>query len=173
MLGILLQGQGHIVKDCTAAANSSTGIYAASASTLTGNTIYQNEGYGLSAGASNITANTITGNDDSGILASDRSLVAGNTVNSNNQSNGPTQGGIRAENSCLIRDNAINHNNQNDIYVSGSGNSLERNLLTNSAGNGIYFSATQNFYADNRAHGHTTAYANTAGNTDGGENYSF
>jgi parallel beta-helix repeat protein len=173
MLGVFLNGEGHLVRDCTAAANDSTGVYAGSASTLTGNTIYQNDGYGISAGASTITGNTITGNDDAGILASDRSLVAGNTISGNNQSNGPTQAGIKVSSSCFIRANAINYNKQNDIYVSGSGNSLEQNLLTNSAGNGINFGGTPNFYANNRAHGHTTAFVNTAGQTDGGGNVSF
>jgi parallel beta-helix repeat protein len=173
MLGIFLQGEGHLVRDCTSADNHSTGVYAGSASTLTGNTVYQNDGYGISAGASTITANTVTGNDDAGILASDRSLVAGNTVSSNNQSNGATQAGIYVTDSCLVRANAISHNNKNDIYVSGAGNCIERNLLTNSAGYGINFNGTPNFYADNRAHGHTKGYFNTAGQTDGGGNWDF
>jgi parallel beta-helix repeat protein len=173
MLGIFLQGEGHLVRDCTSADNGSTGVYAGSASTLTGNTVYQNDGYGISAGASTITGNTITGNDDAGILASDRSLVAGNTVSGNNQSNAATQAGIKVSSSCFIRANAINYNKQNDIYVSGSGNSIEQNLLTNSAGYGINFSGTPNFYANNRAHGHTEGYFNTAGQTDGGGNADF
>ncbi|MHC4573467.1 MAG: right-handed parallel beta-helix repeat-containing protein [Planctomycetota bacterium] len=173
MLGVFLQGEGHLVRDCTSADNGSTGVYAGSASTLTGNTVYQNDGYGISAGASTITGNTVTGNDDAGILASDRSLVAGNTISGNNQSNGSTQAGIKVSSSCFIRANAINYNKQNDIYVSGAGNCLERNLLTNSGGNGINFGDTENFYANNRAHGHTTAFANTAGNTDGGGNVDF
>lgn len=173
MLGVFLSGEGHLVKDCTAAANGSTGVYAGAASTLTGNTIYHNDGYGISAGASTITGNTITANDDAGILASDRSMVAGNTISGNNQSSGLTQAGIKVSSSCFVRANAISYNQQNDIYVSGSGNSLEQNLLTNSAGNGINFADTPNFYANNRAHGHTTAFANTAGQTDGGGNVSF
>ncbi|MHC4617731.1 MAG: right-handed parallel beta-helix repeat-containing protein [Planctomycetota bacterium] len=173
MLGIFLQGEGHLVRDCTSADNASTGVRAASASTLTGNTVYQNEGYGISAGASIIIGNTVTGNDDAGIFAGDRCLVAGNTISGNNQSNAASQAGIKVSSSCLIRANAINYNNRNDIYVSGAGNCIERNLLTNSAGYGINFSGTPNFYANNRAHGHTKAYVITTPQTDGGGNWDF
>ncbi|MFC1857342.1 hypothetical protein ACFL9U_04855, partial [Thermodesulfobacteriota bacterium] len=44
--------------------------------------------------------------------------------------------------------------------------------LANST-NGIYFMEGENFYANNRATGHTNSFVNTANNTDGGGNVEY
>ncbi len=166
-LGIQLAGEGNLVQDCTSAGNGSTGIFGGYASTLTGNTIYENQGYGVSAGRGcTLTGNTIYNNDDAGILADSRCLVAGNTVSHNNQSNGAAQAGIKAGNSCLIKANNANYNNRNNIYVSGSDNCIEENLVTNST-NGIKVSGTGNIIIKNKACANTTNYDFATSNSYG------
>ena len=166
-LGIQLSSEGNLVQDCTSAGNGSTGVFGGYASTLTGNTVYENQGYGVSAvRGSTLTGNTIYNNDDAGILADSRCLVTGNTVSHNNQSNGATQAGIRVGNSCLIKANTANYNNRNNIYVSGSDNCIEENLVTNST-NGIKVSGTGNIIIKNKARANTTNYDLAASNSYG------
>jgi parallel beta-helix repeat protein len=63
----------------------------------------------------------------------------------------------------------VDYNKQNNIYVVGSGNSIEENLVTNST-NGIYFRASGNFYANNRTSGNTTDFAGSVPTGGGGGN---
>jgi len=164
--GVYMDGRRN-VEDCTSAGNGSTGIFGAYASTLTGNTVYENQGYGVSAGRGcTLTGNTIYNNDDAGILADSRCLVAGNTVSHNNQSNGAAQAGICVGNSCLIKANNANYNNRNNIYVSGSDNCIEENLVTNST-NGIKVSGTGNIIIKNKARANTTNYDFAVSNSYG------
>jgi len=81
-------------------------------------------------------------------------------------------GGLRVGYDSQVRGNTLNNNLQNNIYVGNIDNAIEENLVTDSS-NGIYFNVAGNFYANNRASGNTTDYANTAGQTDGGGNASF
>ncbi len=173
MLGILLSGEGHLVKDCIVADNESTGIFGGNYTMVTCNVIYKNGGYGISAGGCTVTGNTIYSNDDSGIYAGDHCLVVGNAVSHNNQSGSSLQSGIRATNDCFVRANNVNYNNHNNIYVSGSDNCIEHNLVTNSTGDGIDLDGSGNFYANNRASGNSTNYANAGDDTDGGGNWPF
>ena len=192
--GIFLNGSGHLVKDCTVAENGSFGIYVLNGSTVTGNTAshnqdhgivaytgctvtvnttYNNQGIGISVvyGGSVIT-NTAYLNQRSGIRATNGSTVTGNTVRSNNQSNNADYTGIWAGTGCLVKNNNVTSNEQNNIYVYGSKNSIEENLVTYS-NNGIYFRIIGNFYANNRASGNSTNYNDVPGNQNGGGNVEF
>ena len=76
--------------------------------------------------------------------------------------------------SCMVKDNVIKSNLQNNLYVDYYDNVVENNLVVLcTAGNGIKFSFSGNFYANNRASGNNTNYANVATQTDGGGNVSF
>jgi len=167
-------GTGCTVTGNTAYNNGTYGIYAGSGSTVTGNTANYNGGSGIYAGyGCTISGNTIYANQGKGIHTSYCCMVTANTVYSNNLSDTVNWAGIYAYNDCLVKGNIVRSNKQNNIYVYASDNAIEENLVTDSPGNGIYFNSTGNFYANNRASGNGTNYANTAGNTDGGGNYSF
>jgi parallel beta-helix repeat protein len=98
-------------------------------------------------------------------------MVSSNKVNGNNRSNAGEHAGIRVFTDCAVKGNTTDYNKQNNIYVVGSGNSIEENIVTNST-NGIYFQTIGNFYANNRASGNTTDYAGCVptGDGDGGGN---
>jgi len=213
--GVYLRGSGHLVKDCTVAANF-IGISPGYSSTVTGNTAYDNNGQGISVStgctvtgntaynntagiatssgctivgntaynnrqdgivagtASLVTGNTTYYNQNAGIYAPYACTVSGNTVGYNNQSNTVGFAGLYVNDNCLVKGNTVIGNKQNNIYVENSNNAIEENLVTVcSPGNGINFNSTGNFYANNRASDNGTDYANTAGQTDGGGNYSF
>jgi parallel beta-helix repeat protein len=170
--GIMLFGNGHLVKDCTAADNDD-GINVRHGCTVSGNTVYENESSGIYADTnSTVTANTVYKNGTNGIKAAIGCTVTGNTVVFNNQSNTAGYAGIFVSTACLVKGNFLSNNKQNNIYMSARYNSIEENMVTGS-NNGIYFGSTGNFYTNNRASDNGTDYANTAGNTDGGGNASF
>lgn len=195
--GIKLWGKGHLIKDCTVADNTiGDGIYADSGSTITGNTAYNNHFAGIYAGVGctvtgnmayynqgtgikvgggcTVAGNTVYNNQGSGIWVNVACTVTGNTARNNNQNDSAFAAGILVYGDCLIKGNTLNGNLQNNISVMLTGNAIEENLVTDCvAGNGIRFAIAGNFYANNRASGNGTDYANTAGNTDGGGNASF
>jgi parallel beta-helix repeat protein len=161
----------------TAYDNEGNGISAGGGCTVTGNTAYNNSGTGISGGqGSTISGNTASYNNSAGIYAGNKCTVFGNTACGNNQSNTPGLSGIRVQYDCLARGNTASFNNRNNIYVTGSDNAIEENLVTDcSGGNGINFGSTGNFYANNRASGNGTDYAGDVptGDGDGGGNVSF
>jgi parallel beta-helix repeat protein len=196
--GIKLLSYGNLVKDCTAGENGSYGIDVSNGSTVTGNTVYDNSSIGIYAGDNctvtgntayrnddvgvyvdagcTVTGNTVAWNQASGIYAGNGSMVAGNTAYRNNQSDSVGHGGIRAQYGCLVKNNMAYWNKQNNIYVTGDDNSIEENLVTKcTTGNGIYFSVTGNFYANNRASGNDPNYGGNVptGSGDGGGNVEF
>ncbi len=171
---------GSTITGNTTAYNSGNGIQADSGSTVTGNTVFGNQGNGIYAGGigddgCTITGNTAYNNQNNGIDADNGSTITGNTVRNNNQVNASLYAGIRVGSGCLVKGNTLSYNKQNNIYVSGGGNAIEENLLTNSLYTGIYFNFFGNFYANNRAWGHTTDYGGIlpSGGGDGGGNASF
>jgi parallel beta-helix repeat protein len=155
--GIEVGGYGHLVKDCTATENGTSGIKISAGCTVIGNTVFRNQFAGINAGSG--------------------CTVMSNTAYENNQSNTAGYGGIMAYYGCLIKANTARFNKLNNIALWGpinGHNAIEDNLVTDcTPGNGIGFFGTGNFYANNRASGNGTNYANTAGNTDGGGNASF
>jgi parallel beta-helix repeat protein len=165
---------GTIVSN-TAYDNQIDGIYARSGSTVTGNTARENGNHGIGADyGCAVSGNTVYKNQGCGIRSSGYSILTGNVARFNNQSNTPNYAGIYVPSDCLIKGNTLNANLQNNIYVSSSDNAIEENLVTDcSPGNGIYFNFTGSFYANNRASGNGTNYANTAGQYNGGGNVSF
>jgi len=194
--GIQLSSRGNLVKDCTVADNGGIGIQTGAGSTVTGNTAYSNGSIGISAGdGSTVTANTAYSNGNHGIYAATSTTVTnntaqynqksgfyvsgcctvtGNTAYYNNLSDDAPNGGIRVYNGCLVKSNTAGYNKQNNIYVAGGENAIEENLVTMcSLGNGINLSGSGSFYANNRASGNATDFANTGDDTDGGGNAPF
>jgi hypothetical protein len=87
--GIEANGNGHLVKDCTASSNGSDGIYVGGGSTVSGSTCYSNGGSGIYANSGNtVTGNTTNNNQIFGIRLSDQNLVDGNTACNNDQFGG-------------------------------------------------------------------------------------
>jgi parallel beta-helix repeat protein len=193
--GMLLLGDGHIVKDCTAGDNGSTGFNIGSSATVTGNTAYYNLGTGILAGANSVVAqnaasnniahgisagtgstvigNAVGDNISSGIVVGSGSTVTNNTAWANNQGNFSSSGGLRVDNDSLVKGNSLNGNLQNNIFVFGEDNAIEENLVTDSTKGIQFWTTTGNFFANNRASGNTTNYFNAASQTDGGGNVSF
>ena len=69
--------------------------------------------------------------------------------------------------------NRVIGNKQNNILLWYTGNVIEENYVTDSE-NGINFEDTGGgLYANNKARGTTTNYANVAGFIDGGGNFGF
>lgn len=180
--GISLAGIGHLVKDCTSAGNL-IGIYAVADSTLTGNITYENLGAGiLCETACMVCGNIASDNGFTGILVGEGCNVTDNTACYNNVyivDLGLLVGdGISViANGCMIKGNTLKNNGQNNIYVEGTDNAIEENLVTNSV-YGIYFKTSGNFYASNRASGNTTNYGgpgkpSSGSSGDGGGNVSF
>jgi len=151
--GIYLRGKNHLVKDCTIIGNGTEGMYVGSGSTVIDNGCYLNSSDGIGA---------VSG-----------CTVIGNIASHNNESNAEWCAGIRVNDDCLVKGNTATGNKQNNICVGGDDNVIEENLVVDSTGNGINFWDTGNFYANNRASGNNTNYANTSGNKDGGGNVSF
>lgn len=153
--------------------NGGRGINVGSACSITGNTCYNNGSHGIYATDSTVSGNTCCNNGEAGIYAFDGCMVTGNIASHNNESNAEWWAGIRLNDDCLVKGNTATGNKQNNICVGGDDNVIEENLVVDSTGNGINFWDTGNFYANNRASGNNTNYANTSGNKDGGGNVSF
>lgn len=179
------QGNGiHTDSSCTvtgnvASYNQGSGIHTGWGCTVTGNTADGNQGNGIyTDSSSTITKNAVDDNQYTGIHTESGCTVSGNTALRNNRSNDIDHDGIKVFHAgikvftdCLVKGNTVNYNKQNNVYVVGPGNSIEENLVTNST-NGIYFGASGNFYANNRASGNTTDFAGyvPTGDGDGGGN---
>ena len=192
--GIYCWGDGHLIKDCIASENGYVGIsVSAFGCNVINNAAYKNQDDGISVGAGcTVIGNNASGNLKDGIQAGAHStvvnntaynnqgngifgtgaMIIGNTADWNNQSGGSQSGGIRANADTLVKGNMVNGNIYNNIYCWQDDNVVEENLVTGSD-NGINFRIGNNFFANNRASGNTTNYANTAGQTDGGGNVSF
>jgi len=88
--GILLYGNNHMVKDCTASNNNGYGIFVSFGSMIIGNTAYNNGRSGIYANSGcTVKNNTSSYNQWHGIVLVDYDLVDGNTAYDNNQSAGP------------------------------------------------------------------------------------
>jgi parallel beta-helix repeat protein len=110
-VGIDLMGTGHLVKDCTARANTH-GITVAVGATMMGNTVYYNEGTGIhGVSACTLTDNTASYNAGTGIRAGYGCTVTNNTAYRNDAD------GISAEASCTVTGNTVTENNGNGIHV--------------------------------------------------------
>ncbi len=195
----LFIGYGSTVTGNTAFDNTTVGIDAGTGSTLTDNIAYSNDGVGIKVGTasvvthnssshnavgievaagSTLTNNTCFKNNSWGIVVDNfanypgETSVTNNSVTYNNDANTSGQGGIRVPSNCYVKGNSLSFNNVRNIYVDGSHNIIEENLVTHS-GDGIYFNGTGNFWANNRASANTNNFVNTTGQTSGGGNYGF
>jgi parallel beta-helix repeat protein len=154
--------------------NAAHGITTIKGSTITNNTAYANTYHGINADEwCTVVGNTSHTNYRDGICADVGSIVTNNAVNYNNLSNNATNAGINASSECMVKNNVVRDNKQHNIYVSGTNNAIEENLVTGGPDNGINLAGADNFYANNRASDNSSDYANTGDDTNGGGNYSF
>jgi parallel beta-helix repeat protein len=142
--------------------NSQDGIYVLGGCTIIGNSVYKNGHNGISADTSStILDNTCYSNSWSGITTT-QSLVKINTCKNNGFN------GISVANDCMVLDNFCHGNTNAGIRCSGSGNTVENNLIKNN-NIGLWIDIAGNFYASNRASGNTLSNYSTSGaQTDGG-----
>ncbi len=133
--GIKLYGDGHMVKDCTAAENGYMGIYVSSGSTVNGSIANRNGNIGIMASdGSLVVGNTAYNNQSVGINAGKGSTVASNTAYGN-------QGhGIAAGEDSTVTDNTARYNQDSGIYANNgstvTGNTTSWNNLSDTAGKG-------------------------------------
>jgi hypothetical protein len=176
--GFLLSTSHGLIKDCIASyngygilGNNSLGVM------VIGNSVYHNDIGIFTGNGETITGNTVTLSQYAGIELNGNSTATGNTVFYNNNSNNATNAGIVLYGSQnVLKGNTIGYNNQTNIIVEAVGNDIEENFIIAAYGtsNGILFTTSGNFYANNRATGNTTNY-NLSGHTetDGGGNVGF
>jgi len=140
--------------------NSATGIFGDNGSMITGNTVYGNSSHGIrSYEGVIIKGNTVYQNDHWGIFSSTSCLVQENVILRNNLLNSADEGGLRISGSSRIIGNTLRFNRSNNVYVFGSGSTLEENLITQDlAETGIFFHDSGNFYGNNKASGNGTDY---------------
>lgn len=149
--GMEVNGSGNLVRNCTAAHNSSTGISIPNG-TVIGCTSHDNSGSGIFAGnGSTVTANTAYNNGGSGIGAGEGVTITANATYSNN--NGITSGGgctIIQNTSysnasagidssilgCTLTDNTC-FLNTTDGIIAGEGSTIRGNTALNNHGRGI------------------------------------
>jgi parallel beta-helix repeat protein len=130
--GILLNGQSHLVHECTASGNSTYGIYAGGGSTVSSNMATGNSTYGIGASeGSTITGNTVRGNSGNGIYAGEGSTVSGNAAIGNGKD------GIHADSGFTVSGNTAYGNAENGIYA-GEGSTITGNTVGGNRENGIY-----------------------------------
>jgi len=129
--------QGGIVRDCTTAYNGAAGIsVGGGGSTVSGCTVYYNNGPGISAIYSTINNCTANFNHGAGISVANLSLVQGCTAD-NNQSDG-----IQVLSDCSVLNNMADGNGgtpglQGGIHATASGNRIDGNTTFANAGDGI------------------------------------
>ena len=154
--GIWLNGSGHLVKDCSAAKNTSYGIYVDPGSTVTnsvscdntgtgigtdygctiiGNAAANNGGHGIYGGdGCTISRNTSYGNQDWGIRGGYGSSISGNTSRDNQSY------GIYAANGSTVIGNTV-YNNQNNGINASNGCTVSNNTSFGNQTNGITVSS--------------------------------
>ena len=129
--GIRLRGEGHLVKDCTAADNDFYGIYAGAGSTVTGNTGYSNGDYGIYTDSGcTVTGNTCYYNGGDGLVTGTGCTITGNTSRLN------TGDGIHFLGLGTIADNTADRNSGYGIRVT-SGAVVARNSCAENTLDGI------------------------------------
>lgn len=149
---IYLKGRGSLVKDCTAS-GASTGIMAAANNiTVTGNTVCDNQNWGIYVGVGcTVTDNTVYNNQLEGIVTGYGCEVIGNLANNNqgggivaaegstvvNNTASNNKSGISAGDGCTVSDN-VARNNQGGGISAGDGCTVSGNTAYYNQKNGIY-----------------------------------
>ena len=160
------------ISGCTANSNTHRGIYAGDYSTITNCTVSRNSQDGIWAMSfCTVTGNNAGFNQKAGIFCWSGKVI-GNTVSNNNQADDSAAAGIVIWGESQVKENMALNNKASNIFIHYRGSTVENNSVRGST-IGIKFDDCCNYYAGNRASNNTTAYANTAGNTDGGGNVTF
>jgi hypothetical protein len=177
--GGLYLGRTGVAKHNTITENSNNyGLYAGVGSLIENNTVTLTKNSdGIYSGAgSQVLSNVVRENDQSGIVSGSGTSVLNNTVTDNNVLDSASDAGIYTYGENVVRGNHCTGNKQYNMYVSFYRNIIENNTLIGDGTQvGIYFQYAGNFYADNRASNHTTAYSGNlpAGAGNGGGNVSY
>ena len=156
--GIFVTGIPVVVSDCEASGNGSVGIQVLGDGVVR-DTIVRGNLAGLLASDARISRNLVEFNTNRGIWCVGECSIVDNTVRANNSGDTVNFAGIHVTgDNSLVRGNQVTGNLQQNILVSGSGNAIEGNLITNSS-LGVHFdlSAGDNATAHNRWSNHTTA----------------
>jgi parallel beta-helix repeat protein len=141
--GFYLYGCGHLIKDCSAQDNWSSGIYVDAGCTVTGNTASCNGYNGIQASTGClITGNTIYSNSSFGIYADGGCKVSGNTSYLNGS-------GIGLNYGCEATGNTVTYNGSSGIDI-GSSCTVTGNIISHNTGNGIKVQYSKNAIMDNK-----------------------
>ncbi|MEZ4282891.1 MAG: right-handed parallel beta-helix repeat-containing protein [Myxococcota bacterium] len=133
--GVLLGPQSEI-RDLRVRWNRIGGVFAATASTITGITAYQNGGSGIFAGngGSTVTGNTAYLNGTNGIQAVVASTLSGNTAYLNGGA------GLFAGSGANVSGNTT-HDNAGSGIEAGDGSVLDGNVARNNGATGMFLGA--------------------------------
>ena len=136
--------------------NGASGICPGYRSRIVGNLCYDNEHIGIHAGRGcTITDNNTSENGQSGIISYCGSLVSHNCVYMNNHSKDQNHAGIIVMDGCFIQDNVLRENHINNIFVKGTGNTIQNNQISSldHPGNAILLLSKDNKCIANQTHG--------------------
>jgi parallel beta-helix repeat protein len=159
--GICIGGSGNVIRNCNCSNNAANGICPGVDCIVADNICSGNSHNGILAGSGCvITGNTLSHNGQSGISAYAGCMVAQNTASGNNQSSNTEHAGIKLFDGNSAQNNVMRDNRVNNIFVKGSGNVIEDNVITASAsdkaGNGIFLVSEKNNCQDNYFMGNKT-----------------
>lgn len=145
-------GFGSVVKDNSIRDCNGRGINAGSSCNISGNGVYSCDSHGINANsACTITGNSLMNNGGAGIYALTANTIKDNTVESN------TIDGIRVTDDCQIVGNTVDgHSGNAGINVTGSGNLIAHNNVTDNGFGILCDPATGNYLHSNSANGNTT-----------------
>lgn len=155
-------GSAAVVSDCEASGNAGVGIFVGADGSVVRDNISSGNLAGIATAigvSARLVHNLVESNSNRGIWCLGECAILDNTVRVNNTSDNSMFSGIHANgDNSLVRGNHVTGNLQQNILVSGSGNAIEGNLITNSS-IGVNFDATagDNATANNRWSNHSTA----------------
>ena len=156
--GTGIQLRNAALKDSNVHKNAGMGVNCDNYCVIADNSVTNNGSEGINTGSgSTVRNNAIGGNTGPGIDAFSDANILENTVNGNNIGNFNNQGGITVGSGSIVKANLVSGNQINNIYVTGTNNVLDENMVIGS-GSGIKFTADGNYYIRNRASDNTTDF---------------
>ncbi|MBC8413339.1 right-handed parallel beta-helix repeat-containing protein [bacterium] len=156
--GTGIQLRNAALKDSNVHKNAGMGVNCDNYCVIADNSVTNNGSEGINTGSgSTVRNNAIGGNTGPGIDAFSDANIIENTVNGNNIGNFNNQGGITVGSGSIVKANLVSGNQINNIYVTGTNNVLDENMVIGS-GSGIKFTADGNYYIRNRASDNTTDF---------------
>ena len=170
--GILCEDYSCTVTSCTAVANTVNGITVPNGSAVNGCTARGSGAAGIDVdGDSTVSGCSAVFNGGDGIAATTRCTIKDCTVSVNGSD------GIEVENNCLVSGSTCSKNgfvsgNSAGIHVTGSGNRIDGNNVTDNDVRGIDVDGTENIIIKNTATAHwagvlPNAYTIVSGNAVG------